>query len=202
MIISHKYKFIFIKTLKTAGTSIEMYLSPLCSNDDVVTPIGSDPEGHNPRNHDELFFSHIQAKDARLLLSRQIWDNYYKFCVERNPWDKTLSHFFWKKHKKDKDLSLDDYFRQGLYCENWPKYCDWGTRESIVDRIIHYDNLNDELGEVFQRLGVPYEGSLTIRAKSGVRADDRHYREIFTEAQKQKVAEIYNKEINMHGYQY
>ena len=33
--ISHKHKFIFLKTTKTAGTSVEAYLQPLCV-----------PEGH------------------------------------------------------------------------------------------------------------------------------------------------------------
>lgn len=39
MIISHKHRFIFIKTRKTAGTSIEISLSRYCGKDDVITPI-------------------------------------------------------------------------------------------------------------------------------------------------------------------
>ena len=36
MIISHKHQFIFIKTVKTAGTSIEVLLDSICGPDDVV----------------------------------------------------------------------------------------------------------------------------------------------------------------------
>jgi len=39
MIISHEHKFIFLKTKKTAGTSIELALSELCGLDDVITPL-------------------------------------------------------------------------------------------------------------------------------------------------------------------
>lgn len=38
MIISHRHKFIFIKTRKTAGTSVEYALAAICGEDDVLTP--------------------------------------------------------------------------------------------------------------------------------------------------------------------
>ena len=37
MIISHKHKFIFIKTVKTAGTSIDIALSKICEPQDIIT---------------------------------------------------------------------------------------------------------------------------------------------------------------------
>ena len=37
MIISHEHKFIFLKTRKTAGTSIELALSDLCGARDIIT---------------------------------------------------------------------------------------------------------------------------------------------------------------------
>ena len=38
MIVSHKHKFIFIKTRKVAGTSVELALSRFLGPDDVITP--------------------------------------------------------------------------------------------------------------------------------------------------------------------
>jgi len=39
MIISHTNRFVFIKTKKTAGTSIEIELSKHCGPEDIITPI-------------------------------------------------------------------------------------------------------------------------------------------------------------------
>ena len=39
VIISHAHRFVFIKTRKTAGTSIEIELSKRCGPDDIITPI-------------------------------------------------------------------------------------------------------------------------------------------------------------------
>ncbi len=44
MIVSFKHNFVFIKTQKTAGTSIEIALSPYCGPDDILTPIASQDE--------------------------------------------------------------------------------------------------------------------------------------------------------------
>src|SRR5262249_136791 len=39
MILSHRWRFIFIKGQKVAGTSVEIALSTICGINDVVTPI-------------------------------------------------------------------------------------------------------------------------------------------------------------------
>lgn len=50
MVISHQHRFIFVKTKKSAGTSIEILLSNLAGADAVVTPTTPPEAGHEPRN--------------------------------------------------------------------------------------------------------------------------------------------------------
>ena len=56
MIISHKYKFIFIKTQKTAGSSIELYLSRFCGKDDIIIPMTDEKDWKYAHNWKSFIF--------------------------------------------------------------------------------------------------------------------------------------------------
>ena len=201
MIISHKFRFIFIKTIKTAGTSIEVYLSPHCSADDVLTPIDPPMTGHQPRNHGRLF-NHVSAWTLRRALPQDTWDSYFKFCVERNPWDKTISDYCMVNHRHGGRYSLQDYLERGRFARSWEQYTDADNRTLLVDRVLRYERLDQELGKVFGELGVPWAGSLNVRAKSEYRKDRRHYREWYDDDQRNVIAGAFADEIREFGYEF
>ena len=202
MIISHKYRFVFVKTLKTAGTSIEVFLSQHCGPDDVLTPILPPVEPHRPRNH-EGFFNHIPAADIRDRVGPDVWRTYFKFCVERNPWDKTLSYYHMTNAREGGRLSFDQYLRRSDFPLNLPKYTEpKEPRRVIVDRVLRYERLAGDLRDVFEVLGIPFDGSLGVHAKSEYRTDRRPYREVYTRAQAALVGRVFAPEIALHGYAY
>ena len=61
MIVSHRHRFVFIKTHKTAGTSVEISLSRFAGAEDVITPVAAADEaarkdlGLAPQNHQGAF---------------------------------------------------------------------------------------------------------------------------------------------------
>jgi len=231
MIISHKYQFIFVKTKKTAGTSLEVFLSQHCGESDVVTPINPRVEPHVARNYQHrfnpipelalrlrsgkspkpvlqdieagiAFYNHLPAFAIHARVPRRVWNSYFKFCVERNPWDKTLSYYHMRRHDSDQPLSFEDYLQQGDFCLNYPYYTDISGDRVIVDRVIQYETLSQGLSEVFQRLGIPFDGDLTVRAKADRRSDRRPYTQIYTPKQRQLIETVFAKEIDLHGYQF
>jgi hypothetical protein len=201
MIISHKYKFIFVKTFKTAGTSIEIFLSRHCGPLDIVTPILPAVESHVPRNH-EGYYNHMEAYKIREKTGPEIWNSYFKFCVERNPWEKTLSWYHMKRSREDNELTLDRYLAGNEFPINCLKYTEPDKPKIIVDRVLQYENLLEQLGQVFRELGITFQGTLGVNAKSEYRTDRRPYREVFTPEQAKRVAYIYRHEISLHGYRY
>jgi hypothetical protein len=207
MIISHQHRFVFVKTMKTAGTSIEVFLSPHCGGNDIVTPISPHVEPHQPRNSDG-FYNHMPASDIRAAIGNEVWHGYFTFCVERNPWDKVLSHFFMIRnspaHNQDfgPDISLDRYLERGPLCLNHPLYVADDGQTMLVDRVLRYESLSADLAEAFATIGIPFSGDLGVRAKSEFRTDRRHYREVLTPAQAAAIENMYRKEIELFGYRF
>jgi hypothetical protein len=229
MIISHEHKFIFIKTAKTAGTSIEVFLSKSCGKEDIVTPIRPPIDGHQPRNHEQLvdpisdliwrpegllralrhvferrekFYNHMPAWLVHRRVPARVWNSYFKFCVERNPWDKVLSHYHMAASRANGSLSLDQYLSKGRFPINYFRYTDRSGTRIIVDRVVRYENLMNDLAEVFSHINVAFNGSLGVRAKSEYRTDRTPYQSVFNDGQRRIVEQAFAREIELHGYRF
>jgi hypothetical protein len=229
MILSHEHKFIFIKTAKTAGTSIEVFLSKHCGPDDIVTPIAPPVEGHHARNYEgfinplpeilerpakifsalrhsfisrEKFYNHMPAREVKQRVPADVWNGYFKFCVERNPWDKVLSHYHMHAAREGGSLPLDEYLARGRLPINYFRYTDRSGKKIMVDRVVAYANLLSELSEVFAQLNIPFDGTLGVAAKSEFRSDRRPYQEVFTDEQRRLIEKAFAKEIALHGYRF
>ena len=113
MIISHKHKFIFIRPRKTAGTTMQNVLSQICGDDDIVTS-GYDDGNKNIDQSCWDGHPHPHLWDVKQLVGEDIWREYFKFTFVRNPFDITVSRFFWNikgKGQKGYDTTKEDFKR-------------------------------------------------------------------------------------------
>ncbi len=221
MIISHKYKFIFIKTRKTAGTSIEIGLSKFCDDNDVVTELGEKDEikeqfGYTgarnfkvpksqwtardiaklPLRGAPVFHSHSPAAYVRDRVPADVWRDYYTFTFERNPYDRLVSQYFW--NTRDTGQPVHEYLdtAASYRLSNWEMYTE--NDRILVDHVAQFANLKDELDAFAEKVGLPGPIELA-RAKTEYRPKAKS-NDILDDRMRTKIAEVCAKEIAAFGY--
>ena len=228
MLISHQHRFIFLKTSKTAGTSVEIALSKFLGPKDVITPIQprEDEEireklGYrSPQNYQwtfrshprarmgalfsrkqPQFYNHIPASEVRPLLPDEVWNGYYKFCFERNPWDRFISYYFFK-YRTEPRPSFLEAIEAGALKEllNTSRGIYRMDGKIVVDHVARYENLEAELAEVCRKVGIPEKPSLP-RVKSSFRPKV-HYRELLGENEREQIRAVFREEIETFGYKF
>lgn len=225
MIISHSHRYIFIKSLKTAGTSVEAALSKHCTDNDLVTPLGDywfnrDERGewiHSSMNA-EGFFQHDPAAEVKRKVAPEIWNNYFKFSITRNPWDRVVSNFAWEaRNKPALRPTRRWYHRFGMPFDEFRETTrlfhtfvagDWSTNDPFylldgalcVDFVIRYEHLAADLEEVCKRVGLPLLALPHLKA--GLRQTGRGYREYYDETSKAIVSERHQNDIRLFGYEF
>ncbi len=221
MIISHEHRFIFVKTRKTAGTSIEVLLSSLIEPDAIVTPIEPPVEGHHPRNferpdslvatvrnrrnvharndlaRDRWFHNHIPARMIRERLGKRRFESYYKFAFERDPWDKVVSWFYFRTRNGDTDLGFEEWIQREHLPRDWGKYTI--DDEIAVDFVGRFEHLASDLATALAAVGLDASGSLT-REKGNLRPVAAATPVTHTEATIARIAEVFHREIAQFGY--
>lgn len=238
-LISHKYKFIFIRVRKTASSSMHVAFSKFCGPIDIITHIGDKDEVDMMKNEDytgeqnnwrylpsktPVFYNHIPAYRVREMINEQskyIWDDYFKFCFERNPWDKSISQYYFhnqrtptsRKGMNDFIMSggLYSFSEYGLYSEWSPQMDKYGRFISktdeflpvIVDHVGHYEKMNEEFEFIRDKLELPNPIIMPKkRLKGWTRKDHRHYREVLTDQERVRIAEVFKKEIKEFVFEY
>ena len=230
MIVSHQYRYIFIKTAKTAGTSVEIALCAYCGPEDIITPIHPTDETmrselgvrgpqncyasastYRPRDVGRLlakrerklvYHAHISAAELRARIGAETFDGYYKFCIERNPFDRIISSYYWRRGANDSDKSLHEFVAQRA---DVPKKHGFDLYtidgEVVVDRVLRYENLQAEVAEVADRLGFPSTPELP-RTKVSHRSDRRPYQEVLTAADRAIIEATYKDELELFDYRF
>jgi hypothetical protein len=180
MIISHRHRFIFIKTFKTAGSSVEIALSTVCGPEDVITPLDREGErlrrrvaGVNPRGFLEpwwrwdraawtkflagrglpkRFDKHMPARDVRTRLHPAIWDSYVKFTIVRDPFDAMVSRYHYHLFYSTERPSFEEWLRRFPHVinQNWQNYT--ADEQILVDVCIRYESLAHDLNAIGERL--------------------------------------------------
>lgn len=229
MIVSHQHRFIFVKTHKTAGSSLEVALARECGDDDIVSHMEDNIATGMPRNYGptsalgaaynrhkllrkslsrhspllgDFYYEHMPAWRIRELVGRDVWDSYFTFCFERNAWDKAVSYYLWKQQGQGRSVpGFEDYVMRKAHRLPVDSllYCD--DDGVMVDRIFEFRELGAALQMLRERLGLELPEPLP-REKTGVATERKHYREYYNDQSREQIGRLFHREIAIMGYSF
>ncbi len=199
MLLSHKYKFIFVHIQKTGGTSVATALRPYCEEQALA------------QVREAGLTAHSGAEQIVEALGRNMWDEYTTFCFDRNPWAKCLSLYFyqlqyWDRYRKP-FRPRQPTFRQWFYPFGvWskklkPSFAQYSIgQELAVDYLGKYENLQEDFARVCQQIGLP-DVRLPHRNKSKMRTTE-NYRGQYTSSMRRRVGRVFHREIELLDYSF
>ncbi len=220
MLVSHRKKFIFLKTGKTAGTSVELYLEPWClpegeeakkvQRDASVTEAGIVGPRRMQPDPNEKYFSHAKAAQLHGWIDEDIWSRYFKFAIARNPFSKVISWYHFRLDEPAKaELrhvapdALHAHFRAWLAEKPiLPRDFEYCTLdgEFALDFMMRFEFLRPDLRRVCEHLDIPFEPQRLQSRKSGYRSGFPDWPGYYDEASAEIVRQRYQWEFKTFGY--
>lgn len=238
MLVSHRKSFIFTKTVKTAGTSVESYFERWCMpegewkqlhvRDEHISDAGIIGE-RSARPSNARWYNHMSAYNIRKQLGHDIWDEYFKFTVVRNPFDKLVSGFFMFNRPQTGERSGEDEIRCfRAWLQNFGELAIMNKSlieahdvphylkpielslvdrdkylidgEECVDHFIQYESLVPDIKNLCEKLRIPFEAQQIPEFKKGIRHHRIPIREYFDSQSQEIVQDLYAWEISRFGY--
>ena len=180
MILSEQ-KIIFIHAPRTSGTSIENELLK-----DQLVP-----------DHQK----HLRASQIKQHLNKE-WDDYFKFTIVRNPWDRVISFYHQVFHEaygirtgKSLLFFLKHYrpapWEHGLQCSDYA--------DEEMDLIIKFENREKGLSSLRDICGIKVGPNKKSRSRN---RDKKNYRDYYDNETRDIVRKSFARDIELYGYEF
>ena len=210
MIISHSKKFIYIKTERAATTATEKLLETVCTDEDIIGW-----KGRPPKPDDVEYYNHMTAAQIKEKVTSEQWDTYYKFGNIRNPWDRIVSVYFFRKDVLSKhphnntDWGDGESFEEFVLNRRLPR--SFSTFFQVtnedefqdMDFYIRTENIQEDIMMVSNELNLDLDINLLpplrpFTVEEGTRNLD--YTSYYNDTTKDFIAHKYRKDIEEFGY--
>ena len=189
MIIKYKNKkIIFVHIQKSGGTSVLKFFK-------------------NKKNHNKI------KDDIKYLKNKkENINNYFKFTIVRNPWDRIVSFYHYHKQKLIKGIVVSNTWKyiKNLKFHDFLKshqFQKWASRNNIVDYITYKDKIYIDYFINFEKLKDDFEIIKKIADKHGVlpvtnKSKHHNYEKYYDKKSKKIISDLFQREINFFNFKF
>ncbi len=210
MILSHKNKFIYIHVYKVAGTSIRSVLQEYSDFSSTDFPLVENIKfflGKRIKFLSKWAIDHINAREIKLLLPDEVYNNYFKFAFVRNPWDWQVSLYHYM-------LQYKDHPQHNLICKmkTFDEYIEWRINNDmelqkdflydengniLVDFIGKFENLQEDFNFICKKINVT-QSVLPLANPS----KHLHYKDYYNKHTRDLIYNAFQKDIETFKYNF
>jgi hypothetical protein len=170
----------------------------------------------------KLWKQHATASEVKKhYASEEQWNNYFKFSIVRNPFDRIVSSYNWICRKikpskfRDRLLFEDFVFRKGgfekvlsqyLISEEHNRYHQirpsveylYENDNLLVDHVGKFENLENEWNFICKKIGT----EIILPHMNKHSRNNKHYQDYYNDETKAHISEVYRKDIETFGYEF
>jgi hypothetical protein len=217
MLLSLRYRFLFVHIAKTGGTSVRDSLGRYKWSDPYRFPqfLCSKISGLTGHRIGAKFPRHAKAIAAQEMLPRDVYEQLFKFAFVRNPWDLQVSSYHHIRRERPDLLTEIPDFAAILRWKFDPQrpaqyHADMSTvvqsdylidlqGRLIVDYVGRYEHLVEDFETACRKIGIR---APNLRHSRRATDRTRDYRAYFDDASAALIARHYQADCERFGYRF
>lgn len=208
MLLSKKFRFIFIHIYKNAGTSITNALIPFATAGRWETWSNSVLKRlkFSPRFDPQPFPFHIKASEIIAKIGGENFKSFFSFAFVRNPWDWQVSLY---NYMLKETTHYQHHLVRGL--GSFDRYIRWRCTEEVrlqrdfiysadgellIDYVGRFENLDADFQTICDRIGIS-----TTLSRLNV-SNSRPYQQFYNNETKELVRRTFEADITLFEYDF
>ncbi len=215
MLVSHNYKFIFIKTRKTASTSTEAFLERFCVDPSImesyepqhkasesITEFGTIGSRFRGRRGIGLWYNHKPVQEIKRDLGGDLFNSYRKVCNIRNPYDLAVSYYHHQGNDEVDKFRFESFIKNSSTIRTLRTNTNLWSDDGVYDfDYIRMENLQSDLNSFLDKIGLHSKSSFSLpHFKKSI--GRKNYRSYYNSSSRKAVEDIYGKEIELFSYKF